>query len=538
MRSYGTIETKQRSVRDVFFLLAVAVALGLGLALASPALGAPLRGNTAQSAGGSISGSVSVTGGNASGITAELRSRSNGGDEKVLATTTTDAGGNYSFAGQPSVPNDAFYYIKFTGGKGTLAAWYSFPIIYQVGSDFTVPSVEMSDVQLLLPQNATIALPASLTWKARRSGETYRVFVYAQGDTGKAVLDSGSLGMGTEFQLSQGSLQEGDYEAVVQVRDAVVGYGQSQSHFRFTVGKAADNTPDQGQGRGLGTGGSSQQAPQAPNDQQPPQAEVPAAPAAPAAPASPPSDAGSQPQAAAGSADLQLDLSADHTEIEQGGSMVYKIEITNRGSGSAPGVVVTDKLPAGVTVDPSTARSTLGSVAVEDNNVTAQIGDLPSNAKAVVEIPVSVGKDAGSNLSNQATAQYQGAIAPVSSNAYISQVATPLTGSPASPPQSQPASPPQAQPQQPSASQPQAAPQAQPQAPSGNPSGSQPSLPPASQPKSQPKAPPAAQPQAPQKKPASSMPQTGGSFPLVLAMLILLIILVARYLRGRSYRRV
>src|SRR5437762_2812117 len=130
MRRYGTIETKQRRVRDVFFLLVIAVALGLGLALASPALGASLEKGTAQSASGSISGSVSVTGGNAAGITAELRSRSNGGDEKVLATTTTDAAGNYAFAGQPSVPNDAFYYIKFTGGKGTLAAWYSFPIIY------------------------------------------------------------------------------------------------------------------------------------------------------------------------------------------------------------------------------------------------------------------------------------------------------------------------------------------------------------------------------------------------------------------------
>jgi uncharacterized repeat protein (TIGR01451 family) len=520
MRSYRTIEPNSRTVRDVFFLLAIAVALGLGLALSSPAFGAGLSSGTAQTASGSISGSVSVTGGNAAGITVELRQRTNGGDDKVLATTTSDEAGTYSFKGQPSAPNDAFYYIKFTGGTGTLAAWYSFPIIYLAGSDFAVPSVEMSDVQLLMAPGTSVSLPTSLQWKARRSGETYRVFIYAQSDTSKTALDSGSLGMNTEFALAQGSLPEGNYDAVVQVRDAVVGYGQSKAHFTFTIGKGADAGAAQAPGQGLGVGGSNQQTPPSTGDQQPSESESSSpsepqgqAPEAPQAPAS---------QPAAGSPDLHLDLSADRTEVPQGESIIYKIEITNKGTGSAAGVVLTDKLPAGVTVDSSTAHSTHGSIAVEGNNVTVQIGDLAPNAKAVVEIPVSISKDAGSNLSNQASAQYQGAASPVSSNAYIAQVAAPLTGGPASPPQSQPAAPPQTQPQAPA--------QTQPQAPANNPPASQPAQPPASQPKSQVQTPP--------KKPAGSMPQTGGSFPLVLALLILLLTLVARYLRGRSYRRV
>src|SRR5437868_3700995 len=128
MRSYKSIEPQSRTVRDIFFLLAVAVALGLGLAMASPAQGAGLGSSVhLTSSAGSISGTVTVTGGNAAGITVELRQRTNGGDDKVLATATTDETGNYSFAGQGSAPNDAFYYVKFTGGKGTLADWYSFP---------------------------------------------------------------------------------------------------------------------------------------------------------------------------------------------------------------------------------------------------------------------------------------------------------------------------------------------------------------------------------------------------------------------------
>src|SRR4051794_36648391 len=87
--------------------------------------------------------------------------------------------------------------------------------------------------------NVTLALPGSLRWKARKVGETYRVFIYASGKLDKAVLDSGSLGTGTELALPDGGLPAGKYEAVVQVRDVVAGYGQSQSHFRFPIGSPA-----------------------------------------------------------------------------------------------------------------------------------------------------------------------------------------------------------------------------------------------------------------------------------------------------------
>ena len=149
------------AARGLAFLLCMALAL----AFAPSAL-------AGQASGGRLGGTVTVTGGNAAGITVELRQRSNGGEDKLLATATTNDHGMYEFTGQPSAPNDAFFYVKFSGGTGTLASWYSFPIIYVTGSDFTVPSVEMTDVKLMLPQGASLTLPNNLQWNARRSGES------------------------------------------------------------------------------------------------------------------------------------------------------------------------------------------------------------------------------------------------------------------------------------------------------------------------------------------------------------------------------
>ncbi|HEX9990566.1 MAG TPA: hypothetical protein VGE45_19075 [Chloroflexia bacterium] len=523
-RTY-TPNHRARAIRDAIFLLAVAIALGIGMALVSPASGAELR----QVGAGSIAGTVTVTGQSAAGLTVELRQRANSGEETVLGTATTDDTGSYSFPNQPSAPNDAFYYIRLGSGKGTLATWYTFPIIYVQGNAFTVPSVDLSDVELVDPgQGATVSLPSTLTWKARRSGETYRIFVYASGKTDKVALDSGSLGTNTQFTIAEGALPDGAYEAVVQVRDAVVGYGQSQSRFRFTIGKTAVES-SQGTVPGV--------EPVAPGGQpeNPPATSPPQEPAPTSAPQAEP-----QP-------DIDLHLSGDKTAVGQGENIIFTIEVSNNGDAPAAGVVVTDKLPAGVTVDPAGAKSSAGSVKVEGDTVKADVGNLAPNEKVRVEIPVSVGSSAGSNISNQASALYNGASNPVQSNAYIAQVSALASGPAESQPQSQPQQPPASQPQQPPASQPSgpasnppAAPPADnSKAPASNPPASQPQQPPASQPQKPVVAPqqkPATAPAT--KQPAAPIPQTGGAFPVVFALLLVLFTLLARYLRGRTHRRV
>ena len=42
------------------------------------------------------------------------------------------------------------------------------------------------------------------------------------------------------------------------------------------------------------------------------------------------------PDAPGGSPNLQLDLSADHPQVQQGDKMMYKIEVSNNGSATAP----------------------------------------------------------------------------------------------------------------------------------------------------------------------------------------------------------
>lgn len=490
------------TVKGAIFIVVVALALGIGLALASPAYGAVLR----EDPKGDISGTVTVNGLGTAGIAVELRQRTNGGGDASLATATTDATGTYHFASQASAANDAFYYVRMSGGKGTLSAWYSFPIIYVSGSEITVPGVELADVELVAPgQNVALPLPGSVSWKARKMGETYRLFVYAAGKNDKPVLDSGSLGTGTEFAIPEGGLPAGKYEAVVQVRDVVAGYGQSQSRFRFTVGAQA-------------------------------QGEVTTAPAQ-NNPANPPSSSQdsqnqqdaegttSAPSQGSNNAkpDLKVNLSADKTSVGAGDSIIYKVEVENAGTGQASGVVVTDKLPAGVSVDKAKIKATAGQVSLDSGTVTVTIGDLAPGSKTSIEIPISVSTGTGSNLSNQASATYNGATDVVQSNAYIAQVAAPLAG----PPESQPQQPAQQPAQQ----------QAAPPSGAANPPAVQPQNPvaaPESEAASDTQNNTQAKPAAPAaKKAAAPMPQTGGAFPIVLATILVLIMLAARYLRGR-----
>ncbi|HEY0069863.1 MAG TPA: hypothetical protein VGE04_07845, partial [Chloroflexia bacterium] len=415
MKNYlDVLSSERRNLRTAIYLLLAAITLGLGLTFASTAHGAP-----PQQAEGRISGTVTLGSTGAEGVTVELRQHANSGAEGLLATATSDGNGRYVFLNQPSAPGDAFYYIEFKGGPGTLASWRTFPIIYLTGTDFTVPTVDLSDVALVEPAaGGTISPGSKITWKPRRAGETYRLYIYAVGQGDKPVVDSGKLGGNTEYTLPGGGLAEGQYEAIVEVRDAVVGYGHSRAHFQFTIGKAITVPPPPPTPEQQVTAPTSQPT----DDGQPAPAENNPAPPTPTQGAAAP-----PPAEPAGKPELKLRLSADKTSVDQGQSLVYVIEVHNAGDAPATGVVVTDRLPAGLTVDTAQMRSTHGSVAVDNNTVTAQVGELAPNGLAQVEIPVKVGTEADSALSNQASAVYKQSSEVVQSNAYIAQVAEPLT---------------------------------------------------------------------------------------------------------------
>jgi len=193
------------------------------------------------------------------------------------------------------------------------------------------------------------------------------------------------------------------------------------------------------------------------------------------------------------------------------------------GSAPAQGVVVTNLLPSGLAVDTAHTQTSAGAVAVQGNTVTAQVGDLAPNTKVTVEIPVSVGTEVGNNISTQASAQYQGAADPVQSNAYIAQVAeasgAPTGSGPSSPPKTEPQAKPQEAPKE-QPQQPQSKPQEKPAQPQSKPANTGQESKPANTPTKQ----------------NAPMPQTGGSFPIFLAVVLVAVTLIARYLRVRKPR--
>jgi uncharacterized repeat protein (TIGR01451 family) len=193
--------------------------------------------------------------------------------------------------------------------------------------------------------------------------------------------------------------------------------------------------------------------------------------------------------------------------VQAGQPIVYEVEVVNQGTAPAQDVVVTDEIPAGQVVDANTTVSTQGTVFIANNKVTVQMGTLAENARAVIRIPVSVSEQIGPSVANQATVHYTGADAPVQSNSFVASVTSPS------------AAPPEAPAQAPAAS--------QPQAPARQPAAA----PPASTSGSAQQAPPPAKQNAP-------IPRTGGGFPVMFAVVVLMLTLFVRYLRGRTYRRV
>ena len=67
--------------------------------------------------------------------------------------------------------------------------------------------------------------------------------------------------------------------------------------------------------------------------------------------------------------DLKVNLSADKTSVGAGDSIIYKVEVENSGAGQASGVVVTDKLPAGASVDKADIKASAGQVSLEGGTV-------------------------------------------------------------------------------------------------------------------------------------------------------------------------
>ena len=85
-------------------------------------------------------------------------------------------------------------------------------------------------------------------------------------------------------------------------------------------------------------------------------------------------------------ADLGITLAGNPASVSVGSIISYSIGITNNGPATAPGVIVTDFLPAGFGVVSNTVSQ--GSIAVSGGNVAWTVGDVAANATAQMTLRV------------------------------------------------------------------------------------------------------------------------------------------------------
>jgi uncharacterized repeat protein (TIGR01451 family) len=85
------------------------------------------------------------------------------------------------------------------------------------------------------------------------------------------------------------------------------------------------------------------------------------------------------------SADLVLVKTVDRGIVAPGDPVTFTITVTNRGPDAAAGVVITDQLPAGLTL-----ASVPPACSFDGTNVTCPVGGLAVGASVSVEVPVTV----------------------------------------------------------------------------------------------------------------------------------------------------
>ncbi|MEA2559168.1 MAG: trimeric autotransporter adhesin [Acidobacteriota bacterium] len=96
-------------------------------------------------------------------------------------------------------------------------------------------------------------------------------------------------------------------------------------------------------------------------------------------------------------ADLEMDKAADVSDPDPGDTVVFTLTATNQGPGGAPGVVVTDTLPAGLTYVGNDCGAAFASP-----TLTWTIGALANLASATCQLTVTVDAGASGTIVNTA----------------------------------------------------------------------------------------------------------------------------------------
>ena len=135
-----------------------------------------------------ISGRVTLNGNQSIGVPLELRFF-DGAVWSTISTTTTQAGGYYSFTGVPGLGPGQVYYVLYQnefGDPGRLWVWGTRELTaYSAGSDVTIGNFDIADIALNLPENdVSVSLPVIFQWTPRPATPTdsYEFDIYDPDD--------------------------------------------------------------------------------------------------------------------------------------------------------------------------------------------------------------------------------------------------------------------------------------------------------------------------------------------------------------------
>ena len=174
----------------------------------------------------------------------------------VISTTTTNAQGQYAFAGIPTLPPQKAYRVRYAAANNPSSAahlsWFLTRVLntYTAGQDVLLEDFDISDVILISPYKANqiseVELPANFTWTPRGiPSESYEFIVSSRGGQTVYFL-SPSLGYVNSYQLAQ---TPDSYPASssaiwrVQLKTKLGGEGLSGMTSRVDLASAACRPP-------------------------------------------------------------------------------------------------------------------------------------------------------------------------------------------------------------------------------------------------------------------------------------------------------
>ncbi len=194
-----------------------------------------------------IYGRVTKGGAPAGGIFLKLRSWT-GSTYLDVASTTTDASGNFSFVGVPSVPSGQQYSVVcgLPPGPDTLLYWNTRSLsTYTAGSTVHIGDFDIADVALIAPaDNAAVSLPAEFRWIPRPASPTDS-YVWAIFNSSSYWPWYWSPSLGYTGSYTRHSLPSGfnlgtQYTWYVEIHSPDGGYGASRERHNVTFTGAVE----------------------------------------------------------------------------------------------------------------------------------------------------------------------------------------------------------------------------------------------------------------------------------------------------------